>query len=62
MPAEKPRPPDDPAQSQRFMDMADEIGADADEEAFARLFGRVVKAEPVTQKPRSAKSAKPDGD
>jgi len=58
----RPKKPDDPAQSQRFIDMADEIGADADEEAFARLFGRVVKARPVIQKPRSAKSGKPDED
>jgi hypothetical protein len=38
----KPAPkPDDPAQSQRFLDTAKEVGADRDEEALERAFKRI---------------------
>ena len=35
--------PDDPEQSKRFIDMAREVGADEDPEAFERAFREVVK-------------------
>jgi hypothetical protein len=39
----KPNPkPDDPAQSQRFLDIAKEVGADADDEALERALKTVV--------------------
>ena len=34
-------PPDDPAQSQRFIDMAHEIGAENDDARFDTVFGKV---------------------
>lgn len=40
-----PKPPataDDPAQSQRFIDMAHEVEADEDPEAFERAFEKVI--------------------
>jgi hypothetical protein len=49
MPASKPQPspeyvtPDDPAEYQRFRDMAREVGADEDPEALDRAFAKVVK-------------------
>ncbi len=42
---DKPKPPsksDDPAESQRFIDMALEVGVDEDAEAFERAFKEVV--------------------
>jgi hypothetical protein len=36
-------PPDDPEQSQRFIDTAKEIGADESKEGFERVFGKIVK-------------------
>lgn len=38
---------DDPAESQRFIDMAREVGVDESPEAFERAFRRVT-AKPVT--------------
>ena len=35
---------DDPAQSQRFIDMARELGADEEPEAFERALGKVIKS------------------
>ena len=45
MPTPKPEPPanaDDPEQSRRFIDMAREVGADEDPEAFDLAFGKVI--------------------
>ena len=45
----KPEPkPDDPAQSQRFLDIAKEVGADRDDEALERALKKIVplKKEP----------------
>jgi hypothetical protein len=45
MMTDKPKPPsksDDPAESQRFIDMALEVGVDEDAEAFERAFKEVV--------------------
>ena len=72
---EKPKPKvpasaDDPAESQRFIDMAREIGADEDPGALDRAFDRVVRPGKVTPSaprsrrsasaPRSRRSAKPN--
>jgi hypothetical protein len=38
----KPAPkPDDKAQSQRFLDIAKEVGADADDKALERAFKKI---------------------
>ena len=48
MPDHKGTPlPDDPAQSQRFVDMAKEISAVASQEEFERLFRYVISSEPL---------------
>ena len=47
MPAPKlpsPRPPDDPAEYQRFLDIAREVGADEDPKALDREFEKVIRA------------------
>ena len=41
MPTRKPPQPDDPAQYQRFLDMAKEVGADEDPDAMDRVFDRL---------------------
>jgi hypothetical protein len=40
---ERDRKPDDPEQSQRFIDTAREIGADETEEGAERAFSKVAK-------------------
>jgi hypothetical protein len=50
----KPAPkPDDPAQSQRFVDTAKEVGADTDDEALERAFKKIVSRPPKEQQDRS---------
>jgi hypothetical protein len=44
--SQPPQPRDDPAQSQRFIDMARELGADEDLEAMDRAFERVIRTPP----------------
>lgn len=49
MPARKPEPPpnaDDPEQSKRFIDMAREVGADEDPDAFEQAFEKVIQKRP----------------
>jgi hypothetical protein len=46
----KPKP-DDPAQSKRFIEIAHEIGAEADAETFERAFKKVIPA----KKPEAGK-------
>jgi hypothetical protein len=46
MPDTKP-PLDDPAQSQRFIDMAREVNAEEDAGAFETLFGKVIQLLPA---------------
>jgi hypothetical protein len=49
----KPKPPaDDPEQSKRFIDMAREIGANADKQEFERAFNSVIRKKPAP-KPKS---------
>lgn len=45
---------DDEAQSQRFIEMAREIGADASDEAFERAFKKVVPRQaPIKRAPNA---------
>jgi hypothetical protein len=46
MPRKPKAKPDDPAQSKRFIEIAREIGADADAETFERAFKKVVPKPP----------------
>lgn len=47
----KPAPkPDDPAQSKRFIETAEEVGADIDDKALERAFEKIV-AVPKKKKP-----------
>jgi hypothetical protein len=39
---DKPKPPDDDAQSQRFIDMAREVEADGSKDSFDRAFDVIV--------------------
>jgi hypothetical protein len=45
-------PPDDPEQSKRFIDMAREVEADEDPEAFERAFKAVTKSRQTSKHPR----------
>lgn len=38
----KPTKPDDPEQSKRFIETAEEVGADTDDEALERAFKKIV--------------------
>jgi hypothetical protein len=40
----KPTKPDDPKQSERFIQIAEEIGADADDEALERALKKIVSS------------------
>jgi hypothetical protein len=47
----KPEPkPDDPAQSQRFLDTAKKVGADRDEKALDQAFKKIVLSKRQTTK------------
>ena len=51
-------PPDDPAQSQRFIDMGREVEVDEDPRAFERAFKQVAHSKPPPRsRPSRAKSA-----
>jgi hypothetical protein len=43
-----PITPGDPAEYQRFLDMARELGADEDPEAIDRAFDRIVSPKKIT--------------
>ena len=38
----KPTKPDDPEQSKRFMEIAEEVGADTDDKALERAFKKIA--------------------
>jgi hypothetical protein len=54
-----PRDADDPAESQRFIDMAREVEVDESPGAFDRAFGKVVKAPLPKDDPGAPKTHKP---
>lgn len=58
-PAPKQDKPDNPAQSQRFIDMARELGAEGDEESFGKAFDRVAAGKPGHPEPVVRKKRKP---
>lgn len=70
MPTPKPGPEvpanaDDPAESQRFIDMAREIGVDESPDAFQRAFEKVIKSnrpqpdQPQPPEPRASTQGRP---
>jgi len=40
----KPTKPDDPEQSKRFIETAEEVGADGDDKALERAFKKIIPA------------------
>jgi hypothetical protein len=48
MPRKAAPKPDDPAQSKRFLQTAEEVGADTDDEALERAFKKIV---PISKRP-----------
>ena len=46
MPARKPRPSDGKTQSERFIEMARELGCDEDEAAFREKLGQIARHKP----------------
>jgi hypothetical protein len=52
-----PPAPDDPAEYQRFLDMAREVEADEDPEAINRAFRRVIKPPKTGPTKRAAPKA-----
>ena len=60
MPAPKPEIPpsaDDPAESQRFIDMARKVGVDESPEAFERTFKRIVRPYPLSDGNRESRTS-----
>jgi hypothetical protein len=55
MPARKPRPSDGKTQSERFIEMARELGCDEDEAAFKAKLAGIVRQKPKDE-PNPAKS------
>jgi hypothetical protein len=50
----KPAPkPDDAEQSKRFIETAEEVGADTDDEALERAFKKIVPLKRTPTKPRA---------
>jgi hypothetical protein len=41
--ARKPSKPDDPEQSKRFIETAEEVGAEADDKALERAFKKIAR-------------------
>lgn len=46
MPRKSSPKPDDPEQSKRFNEMAEEVGADRDDEALERAFKKITENPP----------------
>lgn len=57
MPARKPLPPDAKPQSERFIEMAHELGCDEDEAAFKAKLAGIVQHKP-SPGPQSAQRGK----
>jgi len=55
MPDTKP-PPDDPAQSQRFIDMAKEVEAHDDMAKFEKTLEKLISPAPLPKPPELAQS------
>ena len=51
----KPNPPrDDPEQSKRFIETAEEVGADTDDEALERAFKKISSSTKTVTRKRDA--------
>lgn len=46
----KPSKPDDPEQLRRFIETAEEVGADTDDQALERAFKKIVPKKPDASK------------
>ncbi len=46
--------PDDPEQSKRFIETAEEVGADTDDAALERAFKKIAPRQPVSRKDRQS--------
>jgi hypothetical protein len=55
MPARKPRDPNEKSQSERFIQMARELGCDEDEEAFLEKLGQIAQHKPKDKSKKSTK-------
>jgi hypothetical protein len=53
--ARKPTKPDDPKQSKRFIEAAEEAGADTDDAALERAFRKIVGKDGKAKEDRGAK-------
>lgn len=58
MPRKSKLPPDDPAQSKRFIDMAREVGAEKPSPNFERLFRKVAEQPKGSTPKRSARHSR----
>lgn len=54
-----PRPPDDPAEYQRFLDMAKEVEADETPEAMDRALGKIDPRKVTRSAPHARRNGKP---
>jgi len=64
MPTPEPTIPicsDDPAESQRFIDMAREIGADESPQAMDRAFGKIIGGPLIVRQKSDSASSQPPG-
>ncbi len=52
MPARKPRPSDGKTQSERFIEMARELGCDEDLTAFKEKLGQIARHRPTNAAPQ----------
>lgn len=52
MPAKKPRPSDGKTQSERFIEMARELGCDEDEAAFKAKLAQIARHRPADTTPQ----------
>ena len=46
----KPTKPDDPEQSRRFIETAEQVGADTDDEALERAFKKIAPSKIIQKK------------
>jgi hypothetical protein len=61
MPARKLRPSDGKTQSERFIEMARELGCDEDEAAFREKLGQIARHKPSADLKREPKIVRPPG-
>jgi len=54
MPARKPRPSDGKTQSERFIEMARELGCSEDEAEFREKLGQIARHKPKDETPQKA--------